>query len=115
MITKKRLFKPTHKQPNGLVLAYVCELTVVPDSTATARLDSLAAARLDSLAAARWDSICAADRIESDPAIDPTQGVFNLVRKGVKKALSSAAQNIAKSEAVERLKEWWNDEDEEDD
>ena len=39
MKTKKRLFKPTHQQPNGLVLAYTCEsdsLAVVPDSLATA-------------------------------------------------------------------------------
>ena len=44
MKMKKRLFKPTHQQLNGLVLAYSCEsdsLAVVPDSTATARVDSL--------------------------------------------------------------------------
>ena len=111
MITKKRLFKPIHQRSNRPVLAYTCEsdsLAVVPDSL-------VVACTMDSTAIARMDSIHAADRIESDPAIDPTQGVFNIVRKGAKKALSSAAQSIAKSEAVEKLKEWWNDEDEEDD
>ena len=110
MKTKKRLFKPTHQQPNGLVLAYTCEsdsLAVVPDS--------LAVACMDSLAMARMDSIHAADRIESDPGFDPVGGLANTIRKGVVKGITSVAQSIAKSEAVEDIKEWWNDEDEEDD
>lgn len=110
MKTKKRLFKPTHQQPNGLVLAYTCEsdsLAVVPDSLATAQMDSLAMARMD--------SICTVDRIEPNPGFDPVGGLANAIRKGVVKGIASVAQNIAKSEAVEAIKDWWNDEDEEDD
>ena len=110
MITKKRLFKPTNQQPNGLVLAYTCEsdsLAVVPDSL-------VVSCTMDSTAIARMDSIHAADRTESDPGFDPVGGLANTIRKGVVKGITSVAQSIAKSEAVEAIKEWWNDEDEDD-
>lgn len=121
MITKKRLFKPTHQQPNRLVLAYTCEsdsLAVVPDSLATARVDSLIDARFREAVRARADSLtCEFNQgdTESNPGLDPIGGFVNSVRKGVGKGIQSVAQNIAKSEAVEALKEWWNDEDENDD
>lgn len=115
MPTKKRLFKPAHQQPNRLVLAYNCELEydaptckAVPDSLAATHTDSLAAA-----ASARADSIRALDRIEPDPSFDPVGGLANTIRKGVVKGVTSVVQGIAKSEAVEKLKEWWNDEDRE--
>ena len=115
MKTKKRLFKPTHQQPSGLVLAYTCEsdsLAVVPDSLAAAQMDSLAAAQMDSLAMAYMDSICAVDRIEPNPGLDPIGGLANALRNGIVKGITSVAKSVAKSEAVEAIKEWWNDEDE---
>ena len=121
MITKKRLFKPTYQRPNGLVLAYTCEsdsLAVVPDSTATARMDSLINARFREAVRARSDSLrCEFNQgtTEGNPGFDPIGGFVNAVRKGVGKGIQSVATNIAKSEAVEAVKEWWNDEDEDDD
>ena len=115
MTTKKRLFKPTNQQPNGLVLAYNCELEY-DAPTCKAVPDSLAATHTDSLSAAAWaraDSIRALDRIEPDPSFDPVGGLANTIRKGVVKGITSVIQGIAKSEGLEAVKEWWNDEDRE--
>jgi hypothetical protein len=101
MITKKRLFKPAHQQPNGLVLAYTCEsdsLAVVPDSL-------VVACTMDSTAIARMDSIHAADRIE-EPYLDPIGLGKNLIKKGVKKT--------AKSTMWQTIKEWFKDDEKED-
>ncbi len=115
MTIKKRLFKPTHQQPNGLILAYHCELEY-DSPTCGAVPGSVAATHTDSLAAAAWarsDSIRALDQIESDPGFSPIGGLANTIRKGVVKGITSVAQDIAKHEGKEAVKEWWNDEDRE--